>query len=76
MALKQELDDVEMEVMKNIKHSKNLNDFLRIVEDLAEEFDDEIADAVEEEKHLLDDKINHSKLSYLVLRRKSYNEIN
>ena len=44
------LDDVEMEVMRKIKGSKNLQSYLEITEQLANEISVDMVDMVEEEK--------------------------
>ena len=68
MALKHELDKVEMLVMSGIKHSETLSSFLTTVEHIAEEFDDELCDTIEEEKNLIDDKLNDDKYAYLTIK--------
>lgn len=75
MALKNELDKVEMLVMSGIKHSQTLGNFLETVEHLAEEFDDELCDTIEEEKNLIDDKLREDKYAYLTIKNQKYKKI-
>lgn len=66
--IKQLIDDIEMGVMSSIKHSVNLESYLSMAENIAQDISPEIVKIIEAENDLLEDKISTSKFAYVVLK--------
>ena len=65
-----------MEVMKGIKNSIMLQEFLESAEKLQEDVSDDLIDMIEEENNIVGDKILQSKFAYMVIKHRYYDRVN
>ena len=65
-----------MEVMKGIKNSIMLQEFLESAEKLQEDVSDDLIDMIEEENNIVSDKILQSKFAYMVIKHRYYDRVN
>jgi len=64
-----------MEVMQSIKGSSALKQFLATSEQLSEEINDDLLDIIEEERSVVEEKVESNKYAYLVLKHSYYDRL-
>ena len=74
--LKAQLDNVETEVMSQIKNSDTLQKFLETSENLLEDVNEDMIGYIEQENQTISDKICQSRFAYLVIKHKHYQKLN
>ena len=73
--LRKLVDEIEAEVMKKIKESDTLRALAQLISQVNEEYDESLFELIEEEKKVLDDKIEKSKFAFLVLKQGFYKQL-
>ena len=63
---------MEGEILNKIKNSEGLRNLAQLIEELNEAFDDSIKEMVDEEKKALDEKVDRSKFSFIVIKSQFY----
>ena len=61
--------------MKKIKESDTLRALAQLISQVNEEYDESLFELIEEEKKVLDDKIEKSKFAFLVLKQGFYKQL-
>ena len=70
--IRKKLDDIECEIFKKVKDSDALRTLAQLVQEMNEECDESLRELVDEEKRALDEKVDKSKFSFIVIKSNFY----
>lgn len=74
-AIYKQLKDIEKDVLTQVKASLKLKDLASLIESLHLQFDEELLKKLENEKFILDDKVDRARYGYIVTRKDYYKQL-
>ena len=73
--MRKKLDEIEAEIFRKVKDSDALRNLAELITQMNEECDESLRDLVEEEKRTLDEKVDKSRFSFIVIKSHFYREL-
>jgi len=70
-----QLKDMERDLLMQIKSSAKLKDIAITIESLTSQFDEDLMEQLEQEKGILDEKVDRARYGYIVVRRDYYKDL-
>lgn len=70
-----QMKDIEKDLLMQIKSSSKLKDIAVTIESLNSQFDDDLMEQLEQEKGILEDKVERARYGFIVVRRDYYNKL-
>lgn len=69
------MKEIEKDLLQQVKSSNTLKELQNLVDTLTASFDEELLQRLEDERDVLDDKIDKARYGYIVTRKQYYKDL-